>query len=119
VVIVRKSELLMLRRGRRWFEVAEHPQLREGTTARLRSSKRDPGLLVTVDRIVPHDGSWRVLVRLGDCTEHVRLLSPSGSAGSGEDAERGYSEESWRAMDDEPEAVSDSWLKRFADGEAA
>jgi|SRR5581483_4750263 len=109
----------MLRRGRRWFEVSKRPRLREGGTVRLRTSKRDPGFVVTVDRVVELYGSWRVVVRPGDCTEHVRLMSWSGSAGSGEGAERGYTEDSWRAMQDEPEAVEDSWLRRFAEREAA
>lgn len=113
-MILRKSELTMVRRGRPWFPLAKYPNLKPGRVVRLRSSRRDPGVPVTVRAVVPDGERWRVLVRLGDCTEHLRLLSWSGSAGSGEDGDRGYTEEWHRSMQDEPEAVSDSWLKRWA-----
>jgi hypothetical protein len=116
-VIVSEGQIKMVRRGRRWIELPKRPHIATGRTVRLRESKSDKGLLVTVDRIVRYEDRWRVLVRLGDCVEHVRMLSWSGSQGVGVDGDRGYTESRRGAMVDEPEAVSDAWLKRF--GEAA
>lgn len=113
-MIVSRGVLKLLNGGMRYFDVALRPKtLREGRPVRLRTSKRDPGTLFTVDRIFQFEGRWRIVVRKGDCTEHTKLLTWSGRMGSGEDSEHGYTEDSWRAMQDEPEAVDGSWLKQF------
>jgi hypothetical protein len=101
----------MIRKGRTYFTLPDEPAFTVGSVLHLRSSRRDPGFGVTVADISPHKGMWRVVVRMGDCTEHYRFLAWSG-ASSGRDA-RGYTETWELSMRDEPEAVSDQWLTRF------
>jgi hypothetical protein len=105
----------MIQQGRRWFTARGEPDVKPGQVVRLRSSARDPGFLITVDAVVQADAGWRVVFRRGDCTEHYRFLAWSGDASGGDDSSRGYTEEYWRSMLDEPEAVSDSWLQRFSE----
>lgn len=105
----------MIRKGRRWFVVPNEPRFRAGRVVRLRSSRRDPGFYITVRDVEQDPSGWRVTFSAGDCTEHVRLLAWSGDASGGGDAARGYTEEWFKSMQDEPEGVDDWWLRKFGE----
>lgn len=114
-MILGRTELLMIKRGRLWFKTDQKPDLAENQVVRLRSSRRDPGFNVTISTVaLEPDNRWRVTFRLGDCIEHPRWLAWSGNASSSE-AARGYTDDWWQSMrEPDSEAVSDWWLNKFA-----
>ena len=91
-MILKQSELSLLRRGRRWFILPAHPGWEPGRVVPLRASGKAEPFIVTVTDIVEEGGGFKVKFTPGD-TRGIEVYLAAGWPD--------YTTDPFRAMRDE------------------
>lgn len=77
-MIMKREELALLKRGKRWFLLTKDPGWEPGRVVRLRENRHDQGLVVTVSAVKPaRAGGVKVTFTPGDSRD-VELYLAAG-----------------------------------------
>lgn len=98
-MILKQSELALLRRGRRWFSLPSHPGWEKGHVVRLRAAGRDQPFVITITEVIEFDERFKVHFTPGDSRPDEVYISAGWPD---------YTSDPFRAMPGEKPPVSET-----------
>ncbi len=102
-MILKPSELALLRRGRRWLTLPADPGWEPGTVVKLRASGQADPFVITVTDIVEDGARFKVTFTPGDAREDEVYIAAGWPD---------YTSDPFRAMRDEPPPMPETAQER-------